>query len=107
MTGVHNNDTALCGNAIGKLENGVCNKPAGHRGRCALKNGALAAHETTREEHDRLQERTDELKQDHANLSRDLVPFDKADHDQHTSNLRDHQDDLAAHKLRQKDPKSG
>ena len=56
--------------------------------------------ETKREEHERLQHRTDELKKEHADLALDRTPFDQADHDQHTKNLRQHQHDLARHKGR-------
>jgi hypothetical protein len=37
--------------------------------------------ETRREEHDRLQHRTDELKREHADLALDVTPFDQAEHD--------------------------
>ena len=57
---------------------------------------------TKREEHERLQKRTDELKEDHAALDRDRTPFNQDDHDEHTANLRKHQGDLAAHKGRKK-----
>jgi hypothetical protein len=56
--------------------------------------------ETKRQEHDRLQRRTDELKQEHADLSRDTTPFNQADHDGHQKNLREHKKHLADHKLR-------
>ncbi len=59
--------------------------------------------ETKRDEHERLQKRTERLKQDHADLSRDKTPFSKADHDRHTEELRQHQDDLAKHKARSED----
>jgi hypothetical protein len=57
--------------------------------------------ETKRDEHERLQKRTDELKEDHAALDRELTPFNQPDHDEHSANLRKHQGDLAAHKRRQ------
>lgn len=57
--------------------------------------------ETKREEHERLQKRTAELKEDHAALDRDLTPFNRADHDEHLANLRKHKGDLAAHRRRQ------
>jgi hypothetical protein len=57
--------------------------------------------ETKAQAHQRLQDRTDELKHDHAALSRDLTTFNQSDHDQHNANLRQHQKDLAAHKRRQ------
>ena len=58
-----------------------------------------APPESKAEEHERLQDRTDEPGQEHA-------AFNQADHDQHNANLRQHEDDLAAHKLRpdDKDP---
>ncbi len=56
--------------------------------------------ETKREEHKRLLGRTDELKEDHADLSTDVTPFNKADHDRHNRDLREHKKDLAAHKHR-------
>ena len=56
--------------------------------------------ETKQEEHARLQKRTDELKQDHGDLGLEKVPFNQADHDQHSADLDDHQRDLAAHKRR-------
>jgi hypothetical protein len=56
--------------------------------------------ENKQETHDRLQKRTDELKADHENISRDRTPFDQADHDRHNKNLRQHKKDLAAHKIR-------
>jgi hypothetical protein len=59
--------------------------------------------ETKREEHDRLQKRTEKLKQEHADLSRDRTPFNQADHDRHTDNLHQHKKDLAAHKGRKPD----
>jgi DNA repair exonuclease SbcCD ATPase subunit len=56
--------------------------------------------ETKRQEHERLQQRTDQLKKDHADLARVRAPFNQADHDRHTRNLRQHQHDLADHKAR-------
>lgn len=56
-----------------------------------------------REEHERLQKRTDELKQEHADLSREKTPFNQADHDRHTEHLRQHRKDLADHKMRDED----
>jgi hypothetical protein len=52
---------------------------------------------TQREEHKRLQRRTDELKRDHAALSRDVQPFDKTQHDAHTADLKKHKADLRRH----------
>jgi hypothetical protein len=57
--------------------------------------------ETKRDEHKRLQDRTDALKKEHAGLSRDRAPFDQADHDEHTEHLRKHKDDLAKHQRRE------
>ena len=59
--------------------------------------------ETKREEHKRLQDRTEELREQHEELSVDLMPFNQADHDEHNQNLRKHRNDLAAHKLRDGD----
>ena len=60
--------------------------------------------ETKRDEHERLQQKTEELKQDHADLSLDVTPFNQADHDEHNDDLRRHQEDLAAHQRREDDP---
>jgi hypothetical protein len=57
--------------------------------------------ESRQEEHERLQKRTDELKRKHADLALDIAPFNKADHDEHTADLRKHHRDLEAHKHRQ------
>jgi hypothetical protein len=62
--------------------------------------------ETKREEHERLKKKTDELKQDHADLSRDRTPFNKTDHDRHTERLRQHRKELADHKTRDEDEHS-
>ena len=69
------------------------------------KNGVAknASRESKRDEHSRLQRRTDELRRNHAALSRERVPFNKADHDPHTENLRQHRADLAEHKDRADD----
>jgi hypothetical protein len=56
--------------------------------------------ETRPEEHERLQKRTDELKRQHADLALDTTPFNKADHDKHTADLRQHHRDLEEHKQR-------
>jgi hypothetical protein len=61
------------------------------------------AAETKRAEHTRLQKRTDELKSEHADLSRDKTPFDQADHDEHTAHLAKHKKDLRSHQRRKKD----
>ena len=58
------------------------------------------AGETKRDEHQRLQKRTDELKHEHDALALDRTPFDKADHDEHTADLRKHSDDLKQHRRR-------
>jgi len=54
--------------------------------------------ETRQEEHERLQERTAELKRDHADLALDITPFNKADHDKHTADLQQHHRELERHK---------
>ena len=56
--------------------------------------------ETERNEHARLQRRTDELKQEHAGLSLDVHPFDQAEHDAHNVHLREHKADLRRHQAR-------
>jgi hypothetical protein len=56
--------------------------------------------ETKGEEHRRLQERTEELKHEHEGLSLDRAPFNQADHDEHTSELRKHAEDLKKHRER-------
>lgn len=56
--------------------------------------------ETRREEHQRLQKRTDELKQEHEDLSLDRTPFNQSDHDEHTADLRKHAEDLKDHRDR-------
>lgn len=57
--------------------------------------------DTRREEHRRLQRRTDELKSEHADLSLDLRPFNQAEHDAHNAHLKKHQADLHRHQRRQ------
>jgi len=59
--------------------------------------------ETKQEEHDRLQHRTDELRQATTDLSLEHTPFNEADHERHRRNLADHKADLAAHRLRAED----
>ena len=59
--------------------------------------------ETKGEEHARLQRRTNHLKQEHAGLARDRIPFSQRDHDRHNENLRKHKEDLAEHKARDDD----
>lgn len=56
------------------------------------------SRQTSRDEHRRLQERTDELKHDHEELSLDRTPFNQAAHDEHSSELRKHADDLKKHR---------
>ena len=56
------------------------------------------ADETDREAHDRLKKRTAELAGEHQDLSLDRVPFDQADHDQHSADLRKHAADLKHHR---------
>jgi hypothetical protein len=60
--------------------------------------------ESKRDEHRHLQERTDQLKEEHAGLGLDRTPFNQADHDLHQARLRKLKDDLARHKLRPDDP---
>jgi hypothetical protein len=59
--------------------------------------------ETKRDEHDRLQKRTDDLHDEHADLALDRTPYNQADHDLHNENLRKHLHDLADHKARPED----
>ena len=56
--------------------------------------------ESKRDEHRRLQKRTDELKKDHAALARSRKPFNKVEHDAHTANLAHHKADLKHHRTR-------
>jgi len=56
--------------------------------------------ETKQQEHVRLQRRTDELKREHAALSRRLTPFNQTDHDKHVIDLAAHKVSLGAHKAR-------
>ena len=58
--------------------------------------------ESNAAEHDRLQQRTDDLKRDHEALSRDRTPFNQADHDEHTGNLREHLKQLRTYKRRRR-----
>ena len=55
---------------------------------------------TKSQEHRRLQERTGQLGIEHDSLSLDDHPFDQAEHDQHSTDLAHHKDDLAAHRRR-------
>ena len=59
--------------------------------------------ETKQDEHRRLQKRTDQLKAQHADLSRNRTPFNKANHARHAENLQKHKEELAAHKAREED----
>ena len=58
------------------------------------------ASETKRDEHQRLQKRTDQLKHEHEDLALDRTPFNQADHDEHTAELRQHSKDLKEHRER-------
>ena len=58
------------------------------------------ADETNREVHRRLQKRTDELAQEHEQLSLDRTRFNQADHDEHSADLRRHGADLKRHRER-------
>jgi hypothetical protein len=59
--------------------------------------------ETKKQAHARLRKRTDELKEDHAALDRDITPFDQGNHDRHRANLAKHKKDLEAHQKRSAD----
>jgi hypothetical protein len=59
--------------------------------------------ENKRQEHSRLQKKTDKLKEEHAGLGLDRKPFDQAEHDDHTAKLKEHKDNLARHRARQSD----
>jgi hypothetical protein len=59
--------------------------------------------ETRKDEHDRLQRRTDELKSEHHDLALDQRPYDQAEHDAHTANLKKHKADLLRHQNRRED----
>jgi hypothetical protein len=50
------------------------------------------------EEHKRLLKRTEKLKQDTADLSTDVTPFNQAQHDKLGADLKQHRTDLAAHR---------
>jgi len=56
--------------------------------------------ETKQQEHVRLQRRTEELKRQHAALSRRRAPFNQTDHDKHSVQLAVHKAILRAHKAR-------
>ena len=62
---------------------------------------ALTMPETKRDEHECLQQRTNELKEEHSELALDRTPLNKADHDQHTERLKKHAEDLRRHRLRE------
>ena len=59
--------------------------------------------ESKRQEHKRLQERTDQLSQEHSDLGLDRKPFDQDEHDVHKADLKKHKDDLTTHRKRGKD----
>jgi hypothetical protein len=61
---------------------------------------AAADDETRKEEHDRLQHRTDELKEEHGDLALDRRPFDQGEHDAHNADLAEHKRNLAAHRVK-------
>ena len=58
------------------------------------------AAETKRDEHHRLQKRTDELKHEHDDLALNRRPFNQADHDEHSAELRKHSAELKQHRKR-------
>jgi hypothetical protein len=51
--------------------------------------------ETTQEEQERLQNRTDELRREHEGLRRGGRAFDKAEHERHIAALKEHKANLA------------
>ena len=59
--------------------------------------------ENKRQEHSRLQKKTDELKEEHAGLGLDRKRFDQTEHDDHTAALKEHKEDLARHRARRPD----
>jgi hypothetical protein len=59
--------------------------------------------ESKHAEHTRLQERTEALKKEHADLGVDRTPFNQADHDLHNAHLKKHRSDLAGHRARPAD----
>ena len=59
--------------------------------------------ENKRQEHSRLQKKTDKLKEEHAGLGLDRKRFDQAEHDDHTAALKEHKEDLARHRARRPD----
>jgi hypothetical protein len=65
--------------------------------------------ESKRNEHTRLQHRTDDLEKEHEALNRDRKPFDKKEHDEHAEDLAKHKSALADHRRRVPDlgPGSG
>jgi hypothetical protein len=65
----------------------------------------LEVKETKRQEHVRLQKRTDALKREHEGLSLDRQPFNQTAHNGHTAHLRRHLDDLKKHRARSADKK--
>jgi hypothetical protein len=63
--------------------------------------------ETKRQEHSRLQKRTDELRQEHADLALDRKPFDQDEHDEHKAHLKKHKEDLTVHRGRGNEESEG
>ena len=51
--------------------------------------------ETKQEEQARLQHRTDELRREHEGLRRGAKAFDKAEHEKHIAELKEHKANLA------------
>jgi hypothetical protein len=49
-------------------------------------------------EHHRLHVRTEQLKMEHAALSRGVAPFSQPAHDRHKEHLAQHQSDLKRHR---------
>jgi hypothetical protein len=62
-----------------------------------------AASETKAQEHQRLEQRTGELQQQHEALDLNRTPFDQPDHDRHAADLARHQRDLVRHRARPDD----
>ena len=56
--------------------------------------------ESKREEHERLQQRTDELTGEHDALGLDRKGFSKAEHEAHSADLLKHKADLDRHRKR-------
>ena len=60
--------------------------------------------ESKRDEHERLQQRTNELTGEHDALALHRKRFSKAEHDDHSADLVRHKDDLDRHRKRPPDP---